>query len=361
MFRKCLFVINGLGLGNSTRCYAIIEQLRLRRPDLEIHVLTSGNGLEFFANKAEVASVTEIENFFYSEKDHQISAWRTFLALGHLAKKAIIKQRQFDEALSRLKPGVVIVDSEYTVRSARRQGIPVLALNNSDVIVSEYFRRKNKPLSIAGQFWLVEFMDYLFHRFCVDLVISPAPTRLPARHKKIKRVGLIIRKVVRRRIPDARPFSLPQSQNHLLCMLSGSSLGTRKNLDFSGLPYQVKVVGRPGESNEQVCYCGRLMDNTEHLLDSDLWIINGGFSAVSEALALNKPTLVIPVPKHAEQYINAMLLQDLGRGSSVSEQTVTDVLEETWQTNAWPAFKPHQANLTLDGAEEAAIIILSYL
>ncbi|NLB55440.1 MAG: hypothetical protein GX811_06700, partial [Lentisphaerae bacterium] len=114
MFRKCLFVINGLGLGNSTRCYAIIEQLRLRRPDLEIHVLTSGNGLEFFANKAEVASVTEIENFFYSEKDHQISAWRTFLALGHLAKKAMIKQRQFDEALSRLKPGVVIVDSEYT-------------------------------------------------------------------------------------------------------------------------------------------------------------------------------------------------------------------------------------------------------
>jgi hypothetical protein len=26
----CLFMINGLGLGNSTRCYAIMEQVRER-------------------------------------------------------------------------------------------------------------------------------------------------------------------------------------------------------------------------------------------------------------------------------------------------------------------------------------------
>ena len=165
MPKKCLFIINGLGLGNSTRCYAIIEQLRLLCPEMEAHVLTSGNGLEFFRDKAEIASLSPMENFFYSVKNNQISAWRTLLSVGRLARLAAIKKRQVLETLHRIQPQVVVTDSEYTVGPARRMGIPVVAVNNSDVVVSEYFRRSDTPWSIAGQFWLVEFMDYLFHRF----------------------------------------------------------------------------------------------------------------------------------------------------------------------------------------------------
>ncbi len=361
MPKKCLFIINGLGLGNSTRCYAIIEQLRRRCSEVEIHVLTSGNGLEFFRGKPEIATLTPMANFFYSVKNNQISAWRTFLSLGRLVRLAWRKNRQVAEALRRIQPHAVVTDSEYTVRPARRQGIPVLAVNNSDVVVAEYFRRKDKPWAIAGQFWLVEFMDYLFHRFLVNAVISPAPARLPARHRRVRRVGLILRDEVRRMAPAPAPFRNPRALREMLCMLSGSTLGTRKNLLFHDLPYRVAVIGRAGPSDERVRYHGRLMHNTPHLAQADLLVVNGGFSAVSEALALNKPTLVIPVPRHAEQYVNAMLVRDLGRGDLTTENAVIERIKELYETDAWSGFAPYQPDLCLDGAQEAAEIILDYL
>ncbi len=361
MPKKCLFIINGLGLGNSTRCYAIIEQLRLLCPEMEAHVLTSGNGLEFFRDKAEIASLSPMENFFYSVKNNQISAWRTLLSVGRLARLAAIKKRQVLETLHRIQPQVVVTDSEYTVGPARRMGIPVVAVNNSDVVVSEYFRRSDTPWSIAGQFWLVEFMDYLFHRFFVDAVVSPAPTRLPTRHKRIRRVGLILRDEVHRMAPAPEPFRNPRALREILCMLSGSTLGTRKNLLFHDLPYRVAVIGRTGPSDEKVHYYGRLMHNTPYLARAELLVVNGGFSAVSEALALNKPTLVIPVPRHAEQYVNAMLVRDLGRGDLTTEDTVIERIKEIYETDAWSGFAPYESELCLDGAKEAAEVILEFL
>jgi len=50
----CLFLINGLGLGNSTRCEAVMEHLA--EAGFRIHVLTSGNGLAFFRDKPLVES-----------------------------------------------------------------------------------------------------------------------------------------------------------------------------------------------------------------------------------------------------------------------------------------------------------------
>ena len=56
-----LFLINGLGMGNSTRCHAIMQALAPRGHRL--HVLTSGNGLTYFGDKPEVASLTAMEAF----------------------------------------------------------------------------------------------------------------------------------------------------------------------------------------------------------------------------------------------------------------------------------------------------------
>lgn len=355
----CLFMINGLGLGNSTRCYAMIEQLA--RHKVEIHVLTSGNGLTFFRDKPEIASLNEMESFFYSVKDNRISAWRTLLSVGKLARLAWAKNRRVEEILRRIRPQVVITDSEYTIAPAKRRGLPVLALNNADVVVGEYLRRKPKPWAIAGQFWLVEFTDYLFHRLFMDAVISPAPTRLPTRHARIRRVGLILRSEVKKQVTPPCPFPEPRALRNLLFMLSGSTLGTKKTLLFHDLPYTAAVLGREGPSDDRVHYHGRLMHNTDHLARADLLVINGGFSAVSEALALNKPTLVIPVPYHAEQYVNAMLVKDLGRGDMVTAETAIVRLKEIYETNTWSGFAPLANDICLNGAEEAAEIILSYL
>ena len=73
---KVLFLTNGLGLGNSTRCHAIMQ--RLHAKGVHIEVVTSGNGLWYFSDKSEVSAIHEIQSLTYGSKDGAISISRTF-------------------------------------------------------------------------------------------------------------------------------------------------------------------------------------------------------------------------------------------------------------------------------------------
>ena len=76
---KLLFIVNGLGLGNSTRCDAIIT--RLIKRGLDIDVLTSGNGLQYFKERPDISNLFEFESFYYASKHGELSGWRTILSL----------------------------------------------------------------------------------------------------------------------------------------------------------------------------------------------------------------------------------------------------------------------------------------
>lgn len=357
--RICLFMINGLGLGNSTRCYAVMQRLHQR--GISIHVITSDNGITFLNDKPEVAGLTRMESLFYTTHHNRLCTIRTVFSLGELRWRAARKRAQLEAFLETVRPTVCVTDSEYTVSPLRRRGIPVVALNNSDVVVSEYFSRKT-PRSIAAQFWCVEFLDYLFHRTRVDAVISPAAKPLPPRHSRIKRVGLIVRREVQELIPRATPPHKrrpPREMKNVTFMLSGSILGRIGQLPFNKLPYNVSVVGQDGKSNGQVTYHGKVMNNIRLLADSDLLVINGGFSAVSEALALGKPTVVMPVPGHAEQYVNACQVEDLGMGWLASEDEVIPLLVRLHEADEWIGLSERVVDT--NGAATAAEHILDIM
>ena len=55
--RLIIFCINGLGLGNSTRCLSIIESLKEIDKSLRIIVFTSGNGYFFFKKNKLIEKV----------------------------------------------------------------------------------------------------------------------------------------------------------------------------------------------------------------------------------------------------------------------------------------------------------------
>jgi hypothetical protein len=359
---SCLFVVNGLGMGNSTRCYAVIQ--RLFRAGVTIHVATSGNGLKFFENRPEVTSLIPVDSFFYSVGRHQqLSVLGTALSLPTLLRRAARKTAQLEAACESIRPAFCVVDSEYTTRPLRRRKTPVIALNNSDVVVSEYLGRSRKPRNTACQFWSVEFMDYLFHRLYVDMTISPAAKPLPPRHAKIRRVGVIVRREIEERAPTTPPAPLvrPRDVRTLTFMLSGSILGRIGNIQFDTLPCQVDVIGLDGPSTAQVRFHGKITNNADLLAQSDLLVVNGGFSAVSEALALRKPTLVIPVPRHAEQYVNACQVADLGLGYLTDEHEVTPLLQRLFRTNEWAGLPAKPVAVDFDGAAQAAGFIHEFL
>ena len=71
--------------------------------------------------------------------------------------------RLVDNYLEEYKPDAVVIDSEYIFLPMRQRKIPIIALNNSDMVVSSFFKIKGKPFSIFMQFLFVECFDFLFH------------------------------------------------------------------------------------------------------------------------------------------------------------------------------------------------------
>lgn len=354
-----LFVINGLGMGNCVRCYALIQKLA---PMAQIHVFTSGNGLMFLKDKKEISSLTQSETYFYAadEKAGGISATGTLASIRKLYGIYKRKTKQLDDLLEKLRPDVMVIDSEYSVGPARKRGIPVAALNNSDVVVTEYLRRPGLPSSIRSQFWLVEFWDYTFHKHMVNLVISPSLRDEPARHPNFHRVGVMLREAFENVVqPGGKAaYTLPKDVKRAVFMLSGSVFASKIAGNFSDLPFHVDVVGREGESRGNVTYHGKALNSFDILCKADFLVINGGFLAVSEAAVLRKPTFVIPVPNHAEQVINSLLLQDLGIGYVATEATVIGQIQKALESNRWEGLREDIPQVNFNGSAEAALAVM---
>jgi UDP:flavonoid glycosyltransferase YjiC (YdhE family) len=80
---RILFLVNGLGLGNSTRCHAVMQRLVER--GAEIQIVTSGNGLWYFRSVPNIAELHEVESLYYGVKDGRISISRTLRAVSDFA------------------------------------------------------------------------------------------------------------------------------------------------------------------------------------------------------------------------------------------------------------------------------------
>jgi UDP-N-acetylglucosamine:LPS N-acetylglucosamine transferase len=301
-----------------------------------------------------------MDSFFYSGKNGGVSGWSTFKSLRALAKIAKAKKSRLSKLLDEIKPDVAVLDSEYSIGPLRKRRIPIVALNTSETVVTQYLRQSKPPRGVRSHFWFVEFSDYLFHRNFCDMVLSPFPTRRPTRHRKFKRVGLIIRKAILNRLPPATPvaFASPRDLRYVVFMLSGSIYASKIDFEHRDLPFKVDVVGREGKSCRNVNFLGRQMDNTELLAKADALVINGGYSAVSEAFALRKPVFVVPVPGHAEQFVNASLVHEMGLGYLATEEDVLDQFLAAHTANEWKGLKPLPPAFEIDGAREAAAAIL---
>jgi UDP:flavonoid glycosyltransferase YjiC (YdhE family) len=144
-------------------------------------------------------------------------------------------------------------------------------------------------------------------------------------------------------------------------MLSGSRFGSSVNLKRAPANCSVDIVGRAtpdGLVPERCRYQGRVLNTPELAAEADMLVVNGGFSAVSEAFVMRKPLIVIPVPNHAEQWVNARTICELGVGMMAREEELEDAL--TQGLARIETFRAAYARLpdAPDGAEQAAGRIL---
>lgn len=352
---KVLVLLSGLGLGNATRCHGVIQRLVER--GAEVHVCTSGNGAWYFRGRAEIAGLHELEPLDYAAKDGEVDAWGTLAAARTLAAIARRNDHAIRAVLERVAPQVAVTDSVYSICALKRRGVPIVALNNADVVRASWSRFTDRPASVRTQFHLVEQNDYRFHRCFADRVVSPClDPSLPECAGAISRVGPIVRR-------GCRPSPTEGPVRRVLLMLSGSSFGTRVALEAAPPGIQVDIVGRARPEGEPerpgITWHGRVRDNLAWLEAADLAVVNGGFSAVSELFSMRKPLLVIPVPRHAEQWVNGRTIVELGVGAIGSESTLSEDLRGALeQIEPWRA-RYRELPPASDGAEQAAELIVA--
>lgn len=328
MSTKILFVINGLGLGNSTRTHAIVE--RLVALGIEVHLASSGNGLWYFREVPEIRSLHEMSSFRYGSSGGRINILRTFRLLPEMWRSWRANQARLAMVLDQLRPDAVVTDSEYSYRPVKKRGIPLVALNNADVVLTSVRTYRPRPISILPQFLAVECLDYLFHALVPDLVISPSldPT-LSVPGRKFRRVGPIVR--ARFRCAATAPEG---ARHRVAVMLSGSTFGSELRFQRPTYPFTIDVIGREAPAGEAmpdgVVFHGKLRDSHALLANAEVLVVNGGFSAVSEAFCLRKPVVVIPVPGHAEQWVNAQAMERLGVGLMASEENFEEKMLEAY-------------------------------
>ena len=357
MNKKILFLINGLGLGNSTRCYAIIE--RLKKLNNSIYIVTSGNGKWFFEEKKEIENLYFNDSINYGATNQKINIGKTLLNIPNIILTIKKNSENLIKIINDIKPDVIVTDSVYTFPKIKKFDIPIVALNNADLTVNYFRNLKKKPRSIYGQYYFIEQLDYLYHKIMPEVVISPCflsnDIKNISKFKKIKRVGPIVRLGIKKR--------QKKENKRGAIMLSGSNFGVEINLKDNNQKFELDIIGRnkPDKwiNKKGVYFNGKIKNNIELINNIDFCVVNGGYSALSELYWAKIPMIVVPVPNHAEQWTNAKQIELSGTGIISDKDNYEKKITEL--NNDFKKFEDNYEKNIIDdnGADDAASIIVN--
>jgi predicted glycosyltransferase len=337
-----LFVVSGVGLGNSTRCLSVIEVLSSK--GIQCDVATFGIGMEFFKDRKLIRELIALEPIRY----RKLGIF-SLLTLGfQFAKVSFLNELRIFNLVRKNRPTILVYDSIYGILPRIFLDSTILTLNNSNHILREVLKRKNLPRSKWAHFCLVESLDSIFQGIVPNWVLSPwpLPSKQNSRSSKFKSISPIVRNQIKESIKIQKPL-------RIATVTTGSGLNkdlTRFSEDVADLLKGV-VLQKPPPQDE-------LSNNTYFLNQADLIISNGGFSSISEGLKRKVPLIVVPLSGHSEQWINAKLIEELDVGIHLEEDDLPhldlDNLKQRIE-NLYSRFRGY--SLPCDGAREAAEFI----
>lgn len=308
---RLLFVVNGHGLGNATRCHAIMEQL----PWAQIKVLCSGRAQHYFAQELPHLPLIGLKQLRPFPKMNL--AWPflfVYVSWCNLFWSMANGWKLLQECL-RFKPKLVVTDSFYTLLPlAWAFHFQVWSINNAVVVVKN--ARKifsSQKISVIAHFLRIEFWDFLYHHFFSTKVFVPSPMPKALSHKHYVSTPLIVRQEL---------FPASTSEKDIILFLSsGSADNTTIHLTCPSIRQKMVVVGPSfhphGDDSLQIQYYSADLGphDLRKLLERTLVAVShGGMSTLSELHGLGIPILIFPLPHHSEQWVNASLF---GRASSV--------------------------------------------
>lgn len=318
---RILYGVNGEGMGHATRSKVVIDALLPRH---DVRVVASGAAFAYLRDR--LPRVDEILGPSFAMDQGEIRHWAT------LRRNLVETPRDFPDTVKRWitlidewHPDVVITDFEpLSARFARATQTPLVSVNNINMID----RCRHHPEIIGG-----ERRAYALALSVVRAMIPTAgdyivPTffRPPVTRGRTTLVPPILR-------PEIATAE-PEHGEHLVVYSSGDErlLEALRSTGVRCLIYGMRERPQRGAADGSLELRPRSNEGfVEDLRTARGVIAGGGFSLLSEAVYLGKPTLSIPLRGQFEQLMNARYLAREGFGvcaTEVSPEVVDGFLAE---------------------------------
>lgn len=346
MKRILLFIV-GVGAGNTTRTLAWAGELKKIAPEIDLQIAAQGKAFELLSEHFDVHPMRTISYGTGSFSGLSIIRQNLSFPLRFRENQQLAKQ-YIDE----LRPQLILADSDfYCLGPAKRSNAMLGTINSSPVTMAQ-LRREGVPANSGFSGHVIERADEWLQRHYSDLVICPTIQPEKGLGSRVHQIPPIVR---------AKFAPNDQVKEQVVAVTGGSGIGAN-GIDLSRVSVPIATYGSEitnvPKHAEQFGFTTTLEDE---MCSAKVLVVQGGFSSVSEAIASRRPVVVIPIPGHAEQIMNAREVERLGVGKMTSPEKASETVMDVWNNlqRYEAAIKSH--NLPVNGAIKAAEKIVDVL
>jgi UDP:flavonoid glycosyltransferase YjiC (YdhE family) len=342
---RVYFTPNGIGLGHVSRNMPIANELRRRGADVLFSTYLEGVD---YAERQGFRAVSVPPISMANDSSGSIDLRMSSVRQGVKALPTFMRQvNQEIKHIKAYRPDVVVSDSRLSsIFAAKMLRVPVLLILNQ---FTPLFPRQRDMFMLAkvadgvimtliGRGW--GYADkILIPDFPAPYTLSIDCLRIPGPYQnKVELIGAILPKMpveARKKDIVREELGIRSDQKLIYAGISGprtERLPLLKILTpiFESYPDDYRVVlsmGNPNGASKPVRR-GSLIEvdwvsgRFDVLNACDLVVSRGGHETMMQSICYGKPSIIIPVPKHPEQYGNARRAQELGVAHAIHQRHI---------------------------------------
>ena len=390
MMQRVYFAPYGVGLGHASRLLILAENIK--EPGIELRFSSFGEARNYIMGQGfECEKVPPVE--FMWGRDGEFSVMSNINKIPQWLVNLPIQVNKEIRYIKKFNPHIIISDSRLSpLIAARILNLPkILIINQIKLLLTPRLREfKAARLFETCNGELMGGLWNMSDRILIPDLPPPYTisegtiNSVKSIKSKLDYVGFITprAKITENSLSEAKEVLQIDRTKPLIFVHISGPMGTRipiimKLIEVFKKAPSVQFVFSEGKSNGKVIpkkissnmwYFEWCPYKDEIFFLSDVIIMRGGHTAISQAIQYGKPIISIPIQSHGEQLANSYKIEKLGIGKAINSKTMNqtiliDALNEIICDNSYQdkVSKLMEISNKLDGIQNVKDIVLSYV